>query len=72
MRSTRVPYEFWRVLHAEYGIVVYPSALTEEIDTHGLGVDVAYADAYGGHIGKSWVPLEDVHRLADVGVEYDS
>ncbi|KAG6028446.1 hypothetical protein E4U19_001411 [Claviceps sp. Clav32 group G5] len=46
----QVPYEFWRVLHAEYGIVVYPSALTEEIDTHGLGVDVAYADAYGGHI----------------------
>lgn len=51
----RVPYEFWRVLHAEYGIVVYPSALTEEVDTHGLGVDVAYADVYGGHIGKSFM-----------------
>ncbi|OAA47052.1 hypothetical protein NOR_02688 [Metarhizium rileyi] len=46
----QLPFEFWRVLHAEYGIVVYPSALTEDIDVHGLGVDVTFMDAYCGHI----------------------
>ncbi|KAG6014713.1 hypothetical protein E4U54_004962 [Claviceps lovelessii] len=35
----QMPHEFWRVLHVEYGIVVYPSALTEDIDVHGLGVE---------------------------------
>ena len=39
------------MLHVEYGIVVYPSALTEDIDVHGLGVDVTFTDAYCGHIG---------------------
>ncbi|EFY95486.1 uncharacterized protein G6M90_00g061080 [Metarhizium brunneum] len=46
----QLPFEFWKVLHAEYGIVVYPSALTEDIDVQGLGVDVTFMDAYGGHI----------------------
>lgn len=47
-----MPHEFWRVLHVEYGIVVYPSALTEDIDVHGLGVEVSYTDAYCGHVGE--------------------
>ncbi|EJP64267.1 hypothetical protein ACQRIT_007826 [Beauveria bassiana] len=46
----RLPAEFWRVLHVEYGIVVYPSALTEDIDVQGLGVDVTFTDAYSKHI----------------------
>ncbi|KAJ2972348.1 hypothetical protein NQ176_g7207 [Zarea fungicola] len=46
----RLPSEFWRVLHVEYGIVVYPSALTEDIDVQGLGVDVTFTDAYSKHI----------------------
>ena len=50
----RLPFEFWRVLHAEYGIVVYPSALTEEIEVQGLGLDVTFTEAYCGHIGKTW------------------
>ncbi|KAK8144099.1 hypothetical protein G3M48_006286, partial [Beauveria asiatica] len=45
-----LPSEFWRVLHVEYGIVVYPSALTEDIDVQGLGVDVTFTDAYSKHI----------------------
>lgn len=52
------------MLHAEYGIVVYPSALTEEIDAEGLGVDVTFTDAYTGHIGKCACPLPKIKRLA--------
>lgn len=37
-------------MHVEYGIVVYPSALTEDIDVQGLGVDVTFTDAYSKHI----------------------
>jgi len=48
----RLPFEFWRVLHAEYGIVVYPSALTEDIEVQGLGIDVTFTEAYCGHIGS--------------------
>ncbi|KAG5981436.1 hypothetical protein E4U55_002940 [Claviceps digitariae] len=51
-RQYDLPPEFWRVLHAEYGIVVYPSALTVDIDVRGLGVEVSYTDAYCGHVGK--------------------
>ncbi|KJZ74811.1 hypothetical protein HIM_05720 [Hirsutella minnesotensis 3608] len=46
----KLPFEFWRVLHAEYGIVVYPSAMTEDIDVHGLGIDVTFTEAYRGHV----------------------
>ncbi|POR34187.1 Uncharacterized protein TPAR_05600 [Tolypocladium paradoxum] len=46
----KLPFEFWRVLHAEYGIVVYPSALTEDIEVQGLGIDVTFTEAYCGHI----------------------
>ncbi|KAK5991105.1 hypothetical protein PT974_09383 [Cladobotryum mycophilum] len=46
----KLPAEFWRVLHSEYGIVVYPSALTEKIDVQNLGVDFTFTEAYNGHI----------------------
>lgn len=39
------------MLHVEYGIVVYPSALTEDVDVQGLGVDITFTDAYSKHIG---------------------
>lgn len=40
-------------MHAEYGIVVYPSAITDDIDPAGLGVDKTFTEAYVGHIGES-------------------
>ncbi|KAK7415228.1 hypothetical protein QQZ08_000672 [Neonectria magnoliae] len=46
----KLPLEFWRVLHAEYGIVVYPSAFTEDVEVQGLGTDVTFTEAYYGHI----------------------
>jgi hypothetical protein len=49
----RLPVEFWKILHAEYGIVVYPSALLEEIDVHGVGLDRTFTDTYEGHIGNA-------------------
>jgi hypothetical protein len=49
-RQYRIPVDFWRVLHSEYGIVVYPTALTEDIDVPGLGMDVTFTEAYCGHI----------------------
>lgn len=52
LSDDRLPLEFWRILHAEYGIVVYPSAFTEEVDVQGLGTDVTFSEAYHGHIGK--------------------
>ena len=55
--TNSLPLDFWRVLHAEYGIVVYPSALTEEVDQRGLGVDMTFTDAYRGHVGKSHVQI---------------
>ena len=50
-KGHRLPAEFWRILHAEYGIIVYPSALTEPVDTHGLNTDRTFTDCYQGHIG---------------------
>lgn len=47
----------------EYGIVVYPSAFTEEIDVQGLGVDVTFTEAYSRHIGKSIHFLPHVVQL---------
>lgn len=49
----RIPPEFWGILYAEYGIMVYPSAVTEQIDLHGLNRDKTFTDCYQGHIGKS-------------------
>ncbi|KZZ96084.1 hypothetical protein AAL_04380 [Moelleriella libera RCEF 2490] len=54
----QLPHEFWRVLHAEYGIVVYPSALTEDIHSDGLGKDLSFTDAYRGHIGAYTRPRQ--------------
>lgn len=48
----RLPPEFWRILHAEYGIIVYPSALTEPVDLHGLNTEKTFTDCYCGHIGR--------------------
>ncbi|KAK0387906.1 hypothetical protein NLU13_4151 [Sarocladium strictum] len=45
-----LPLDFWRILHAEYGIVVYPSAMTEDIEPAGLGIDKTFTEAYAGHI----------------------
>ncbi|KAJ4254317.1 hypothetical protein NW762_009909 [Fusarium torreyae] len=46
----KLPLAFWRVLHAEYGIIVYPSAFTEELDLQALGTDFTFTEAYHGHI----------------------
>lgn len=62
----RLPFEFWRVLHAEYGIVVYPSALTEEVDVQGLGIDVTFTDAYTGHIGMIWLNLQRERSFTNI------
>ncbi|PFH56724.1 hypothetical protein XA68_16100 [Ophiocordyceps unilateralis] len=44
------PSMFWHMLHAEYGIIVYPSALTEPVEIEGLGDVVTYTEAYRGHV----------------------
>ncbi|KAF4473803.1 hypothetical protein FAGAP_12864 [Fusarium agapanthi] len=46
----KLPLSFWRALHAEYGIIVYPTAFTEDIDIRGLNMDVTFTEAYNGHI----------------------
>ncbi|KAM4065318.1 hypothetical protein HRG_004359 [Hirsutella rhossiliensis] len=46
----RIPSRFWRELLTEHGIVVYPSAMTEDIDVHGMGLDMTFTEAYSGHI----------------------
>ncbi|KAF5022272.1 hypothetical protein F66182_5675 [Fusarium sp. NRRL 66182] len=46
----QLPLEFWRILHSEYGIIVYPSAFVEVLDVSGLGTDVTFTEAYHGHI----------------------
>ena len=45
-----MPAEFWRVLLAEHGIVVYPSALAGDIAERGLAADETLTEAYEGHI----------------------
>ncbi|RCI08808.1 hypothetical protein L249_4671 [Ophiocordyceps polyrhachis-furcata BCC 54312] len=45
-----LPRMFWHGLYTEYGIVVYPSALTEPIVVNGLGETVTYTQAYSGHV----------------------
>ncbi|KAF4454805.1 hypothetical protein F53441_2747 [Fusarium austroafricanum] len=46
----KLPLSFWHILHAEYGIVVYPTAFTQHIDIQGLEMDVTFTEAYYGHI----------------------
>ncbi|KAH7316627.1 hypothetical protein B0I35DRAFT_259510 [Stachybotrys elegans] len=52
-----VPSDFWRLMHKEFGILVYPSALTEVIAPSGLGPGQTFTEAYSDHIivmhGKS-------------------
>ncbi|KAI9163180.1 hypothetical protein HJFPF1_04779 [Paramyrothecium foliicola] len=59
-KQYRVPLEFWRVLQSEYGIVVYPTALLEDIDVPGLGLEVTFTEAYCGHIGV----MANIRQLA--------
>jgi hypothetical protein len=49
----KLPRDFWSILLLEFGIVVYPSALTEAVDLHGINVDKTFTDCYHGHIGMS-------------------
>ncbi|KAL7910119.1 hypothetical protein GGI35DRAFT_355488 [Trichoderma velutinum] len=51
---SRLPVDFWKMLHAEYGIVVYPSALTECVAPSGLGTSQTFAEIYSEHIGWSF------------------
>ncbi|KAF5561525.1 hypothetical protein FNAPI_3605 [Fusarium napiforme] len=46
----KLPLSFWRVLHAEYGIIVYPTALKEDFSIRGLSMDVTFTETYDGHI----------------------
>ncbi|KAL7948387.1 hypothetical protein V8C42DRAFT_314270 [Trichoderma barbatum] len=46
----RLPVDFWKMLHAEYGIVVYPSALTECLAASGLGTSQTFTEIYSDHI----------------------
>ncbi|QGI65828.1 hypothetical protein CEK26_009778 [Fusarium fujikuroi] len=59
----KLPLSFWRVLHAEYGIIVYPTALTEDIDIRGLSIDVTFTEAYHGHISMYKFPSQAVRSL---------
>ncbi|TFB02300.1 hypothetical protein CCMA1212_005952 [Trichoderma ghanense] len=50
----KLPVEFWKILHFEYGIVVYPSALTECMAPSGLGTSQTFAEIYSSHIVMLW------------------
>lgn len=63
LTELRLPLSFWRVLHAEYGIIVYPTALTEDIDIQGLNTDVTFTEAYEGHISMYKFPSQAVRSL---------
>lgn len=60
LTGLRLPLSFWRVLHAEYGIIVYPTAFTEDIDIQGLNIDVTFTEAYNGHISMYQFPSQAV------------
>lgn len=51
---SRLPVDFWKMLVAEYGIVVYPSALTECLAPSGLGSSQTFTEIYSEHIGLSF------------------
>ncbi|KAH0523719.1 hypothetical protein TsFJ059_008686 [Trichoderma semiorbis] len=46
----KLPVDFWKMLVAEYGIVVYPSALTECLAPSGLGSSQTFTEIYSEHI----------------------
>ncbi|KAL7930038.1 hypothetical protein V8C35DRAFT_313942 [Trichoderma chlorosporum] len=46
----KLPADFWKMLHAEYSIVVYPSALTEPVAPSGLGTGQTFTEIYSEHI----------------------
>jgi hypothetical protein len=39
-------------MHLEFGIMVYPSALTDRVAPSGLGTGQTFTEAYSDHIGK--------------------
>lgn len=45
-----LPREFWHILLVEFGIVVYPTAMTEEFG--GLGSAPTFTELYEGHISR--------------------
>jgi hypothetical protein len=59
----RLPADFWKILHAEYGIVVYPSALTENIAAVGVGAAQTFSEVYSSHIGKEIVSQSHISEL---------
>lgn len=63
LTELRLPLSFWRVLHAEYGIIVYPTALTEDIDICGLNIDATFTETYDGHISMYKFPSQAVCSL---------
>ncbi|KAF4124480.1 hypothetical protein GMORB2_5146, partial [Geosmithia morbida] len=66
-----LPPEFWRILQTEFGIIVYPSALTEPIDTHGVGSDITFTDAYSSHIGAFRSPCRGSRDNATCDTDVD-
>ncbi|KAH8131803.1 uncharacterized protein TrAFT101_009940 [Trichoderma asperellum] len=46
----KLPADFWKILHAEYGIIVYPSALTENVAAVGVGASQTFSEVYSSHI----------------------
>ncbi|KEY65725.1 hypothetical protein S7711_05555 [Stachybotrys chartarum IBT 7711] len=46
----RLPAEFWRILYADYGIVLFPSAFTEEVNIKGVNTTKTFTQVYAGHI----------------------
>lgn len=49
--SYSMPLEFWRILHAKYGIIVYPTALVDE-DERIPQINQLFTEAYHGHVSK--------------------
>lgn len=46
----RLPLDFWRLLHAECGILIYPSAWTHEVDI--IPTNQLFTSVYIGHISE--------------------
>lgn len=53
------------MLVAEYGIVVYPSALTECLAPSGLGSSQTFTEIYSEHIGLSFYSEPRLQSLID-------
>lgn len=49
--------------------MVFPSALTEHIDLHGLNTDKTFTDCYSGHIGKAYLFAIERRTHADSNIQ---